>query len=220
MIRACFANRAEAGRLLADRLAGFALERPLVLAIPRGGVEVGEPIARALGAELDVVLSRKLRAPDQPELALGAVAEDGSVYLNEIGESVKDELGDWLEQERRHQMEEIRRRAGMIRRVRPPAPIEGRSVIVTDDGMATGATLVAALHTIRAARPREVIVALPAMPRSRVDEIRALCGPRGGVECLVAPDDFAAVGQFYRDFSPVSDERVLDILSAFAPRAG
>jgi predicted phosphoribosyltransferase len=219
MIRACFANRAEAGRLLADRLAGFALERPLVLAIPRGGVEVGEPIARALNAELDVVLSRKLRAPDQPELALGAVAEDGSMHLNEIGASLADELGPYLERERAHQCAEILRRAELLRGVRPPAPIEGRSVIVTDDGMATGATLVAALRTIRAAHPREIIVALPVMPRARVDEIRELCGPRGGVECLVAPDEFAAVGQFYRDFSPVSDERVLEVLASFAAPA-
>jgi len=101
--------------------------------------------------------------------------------------------------------------------VRPPAPMAGRSVIVTDDGMATGATLVAALGAVRGADPREIIVALPAMPAARVGQIRALCGEKGRLECLIADDDFVAVGQFYRDFSPVSDERVIDVLRAFAP---
>lgn len=217
MIRATFADRAEAGRLLAERLAPLPLVRPLVLAIPRGGVDVAEPIARALGADLDIVLSRKLRAPDQPELALGAVAEDGQVHLNEIGRPVADQLRDALERERRFQVGEIERRARLYRAVRPRAPVAGRSVIVTDDGMATGSTLIAALGALRAAGPREIIVALPAMPAARVGQIESLCGERGRLECLVADDDFVAVGQFYRDFSPVSDERVIEVLRAFAP---
>ncbi|MBM4108213.1 MAG: phosphoribosyltransferase [Phycisphaerae bacterium] len=217
MIRAALADRAEAGRLLGERLATLPLVRPLVLAIPRGGIDVAEPIARALNADLDVVLARKLRSPDQPELALGAVAESGEMHLNDIGASVADQLGDELERERRFQMAEIQRRSRLFRAVRPPAPMAGRSVIVTDDGMATGATLVAALGAVRGADPREIIVALPAMPAARVGQIRALCGEKGRLECLIADDDFVAVGQFYRDFSPVSDERVIDVLRAFAP---
>ena len=214
-----FSDREQAGWMLVERLRerGFAgTEKPLVLAIPRGGVEVGAVLARGLGAELDVVLSRKLRSPHQPELALGAVSESGEVYLNHFASAVTDVGDTYIEAERKRQMEEIERRKAMFRAVRPQAPIRGRSVILTDDGIATGATMIAALHTVRAAGAREIIVALPVGAPDRLDAIRPLCDR---IECLIEPIDFWAVGQFYRNFEQVSDERVVELLRDFGEPA-
>ncbi|MEX0669574.1 MAG: phosphoribosyltransferase family protein, partial [Pirellulales bacterium] len=197
MNHTAFADRSEAGWMLVERLRGQAFHDPLVLAIPRGGVEVGVALARGLGAELDVVLSRKLRDPRQPELALGAVSEDGEVYLNHFAAAMTDVGDAWIEAERKRQMVEIARRREMFRGVRPQATIAGRTVILTDDGIATGATMIAALHTVRAAGPREIIVAVPVGSPERVDAIRQLCDR---VICLLEPQAFWAVGQFYRNF--------------------
>jgi predicted phosphoribosyltransferase len=207
-----FTDREDAGWMLVERLRGEALEKPLVLAIPRGGVEVGAVLARGLGAELDVVLSRKLRAPHQPELALGAVSETGEVYLNHFASAMTDAGDAYVEAERKRQMAEIERRRGLVRAVRPQAPIAGRTVIVTDDGIATGATMIAALHTVRAAGARTIIVAVPVAAPDRIDAIRPLCDR---VVCLQEPEAFWAIGQFYRDFEQVADERVLDLLRDF-----
>ena len=165
-----FNDRDEAGWMLVERLRGSGLRKPLVLAIPRGGVEVGAAVARGLGAELDVVLSRKLRAPNQPELALGAVSETGEVYLNHFASAMTDAGSTYVEAERRRQMAEIERRRAMFRAVRPPAPIAGRTVILTDDGLATGATMIAAIRTVRSAGAAEIIVAVPVGAPDRVDE--------------------------------------------------
>ena len=204
-----FADREEAGWMLVERLRGETLEKPLVLAIPRGGVEIGAVLARGLGAELDVVLSRKLRAPHQPELALGAVSESGEVYLNHFASAMTDAGDAYVEAERKRQLAEIERRRGLVRAVRPQAAIAGRTVIVTDDGIATGATMIAALHTVRAAGAREIIVAVPVGAPDRIDAIRPLCDR---VVCLQEPGAFWAIGQFYRDFEQVDDERVLELL--------
>ena len=207
-----FANREEAGWMLVERLHDERLEKPLVLAIPRGGVEIGAVLARGLGAELDVVLSRKLRAPHQPELALGAVSETGEVYLNHFAAAMTD-VGDiFIERERQRQLAEIARRRELYRAVRPRAEVAGRTVIVTDDGIATGATMIAALHTVRAAGARTVIVAVPVGAPDRIDAIRPLCDR---VICLQEPAWFWAIGQFYRDFAQVSDERVVELLRDF-----
>jgi putative phosphoribosyl transferase len=207
-----FADREEAGWMLVERLRDERLERPLVLAIPRGGVEIGAVLARGLGAELDVVLSRKLRAPHQPELALGAVTETGEVHLNHFAAAMT-EVGDtFIERERQRQLAEIARRRELYRTVRPRAEIAGRTVIVTDDGIATGATMIAALHTVRAAGAREVIVAVPVGAPDRIDALRPLCDR---VICLQEPAWFWAIGQFYRDFAQVPDERVVELLRDF-----
>ena len=195
--------------MLVERLRGETLEKPLVLAIPRGGVEIGAVLARGLGAELDVVLSRKLRAPHQPELALGAVSESGEVYLNHFASAMTDAGDAYVEAERKRQLAEIERRRGLVRAVRPQAPIAGRTVIVTDDGIATGATMIAALHMVRAAGAREIIVAVPVGSPDRIDAIRTLCDR---VICLLEPQAFWAVGQFYRDFQQVEDSRVVELL--------
>jgi putative phosphoribosyl transferase len=207
-----FADRDEAGWMLVERLRGEALEKPLVLAIPRGGVEIGAVLARGLGAELDVVLSRKLRAPHQPELALGAVSESGEVYLNHFASAMTDAGDAYVEAERQRQLAEIERRRALIRAVRPQAPIAGRTVIVTDDGVATGATMIAALHTVRAAGARKIIVAVPVAAPDRIDALRPLCDR---IVCLQEPEAFWAIGQFYRDFAQVEDERVLELLRDF-----
>lgn len=204
-----FTDRDEAGWMLVERLRGQALEKPVVLAIPRGGVEVGAAIARGLGCELDVVLSRKLRAPHQPELALGAVSEDGDVYLNHFASAMTDVGDAYIEAERKRQLAEIARRRTMFRAVRPQADVKGRTVILTDDGIATGATMIAALHTVRAAGAKQIIVAVPVGAPDRIDAIRPLCDR---VICLQEPEAFWAIGQFYRNFEQVEDEHVVELL--------
>ena len=207
-----FHDRDEAGWQLVERLRGSRVEKPLVLAIPRGGIEVGAAIARGLGAELDVVLSRKLRSPHQPELAIGAVTENGEVYLNHFASAMTDVGSSFIEAERRRQLDEIERRKTAIRSVRPRAEIAGRTVILTDDGIATGATMIAALKMVRAAGAREIIVAVPVGAPDRIDALRSLCDR---IVCLHEPIDFWAVGQFYRHFEQVSDTRVVELLREY-----
>jgi hypothetical protein len=206
-----FRDREDAGLWLAARLRGRPLRQPLVLAIPRGGVAVGAVLARELDAELDVVLSRKLHAPHQPELAVGAIAEDGHVYLNpNAGELTSD----YLLAERQRQMSELTRRKQIFRAVRHPAAIEGRSIIVTDDGIATGSTMLAALKVINARHPHEVIVAVPVASPERLEEVRGWCDE---VVCLATPRYLRAVGQFYEVFRQVDDEQAVALLHEFAP---
>lgn len=207
--RRFFTDRRDAGERLLERLRHETLVDPLVLAIPRGGVAVGAVIARGLGCELDVVLSRKLRAPHQPELAVGAITETGVVHMTR-------EIGEWagvseayLEAERNRQLAEIERRRTMFRVIRPQASVAGRSVILVDDGIATGSTMIAAIHTLRAAGAGEIFVAVPVAPPERLDEIRSLCDK---LVCLQAPLEFMAVGQFYETFDEVTDEEVCDLL--------
>ena len=207
-----FHDRDEAGWQLVERLRESRFEKPLVLAIPRGGVEVGVAIARGLGAELDVVLSRKLRSPHQPELAIGAVTENGEVYLNHFAAAMTDVGSSFIEAERRRQLDEIERRKTAIRSVRPRAKIAGRTVILTDDGIATGATMIAALKMVRAAGAQEIIVAVPVGAPDRIDALRPLCDR---IVCLYEQIDFWAVGHFYRRFEQVSDTRVVELLREY-----
>jgi putative phosphoribosyl transferase len=207
-----FRDREDAARRLAAKLKGRELHDPLVLAIPRGGVVTGAVLAQELGAELDVVLSRKLRAPGQPELAIGAIAEDGQVYLNHLAQEFRDALEDYLDEERRHQIAEIARRRKLFRAGRPQARMEGRSVIVTDDGIATGSTMIAALQAVKTQKPRELIVAVPVASPDRLEEVRRWCDD---AVCLLTPEEFWAVGQFYADFTQVEDEEVEELLRKF-----
>lgn len=209
----CFEDRSHAGRVLAQQLVGLPWERPLVLAIPRGGIDVGVEIARRLGAELDVVLARKLRCPFQPELAFGAISETGEVMLDRSSGVLGSVSQEEREAERRYQMAEIARRRKLYRSVRPQAAVAGRSVIITDDGIATGSTMIAAIHSMREAGPREITVAVPVGSPERVAEIARQCDR---MVCLLEPEDFRAVGQFYRSFDQVSDERVAELLQAAA----
>ena len=209
-----FRNREDAGRQLAKQLEGRKFRNPLVLAIPRGGIVTGAVLAKALQAELDVVLSRKLRAPNQPELALGAISEKGETYLNHYAFQAASLTEEYLDQERQHQLAEIDRRWRLFRSVRPEAPIAGRSVIVTDDGIATGSTMIAALQTVKARKPYELIVAVPVASPDRLIEVRHWCNE---IVCLLKPRVFWAVGQFYEDFSQVEDDEVVTYLRTFTP---
>ena len=188
----------------------------MVLGIPRGGVVTAAVLARELGAELDVVLSRKLRAPTQPELAVGAIGEDGRMVLNPDIREFMDIPDDYLEGEKRHQLAEIARRKKLIRGVRPPVPLAGRSVVVTDDGIATGSTMIAALQAARAQHPHELIAAAPVGSPDRIAQVRRWCDD---VVCLLTPEDFWAIGQFYDHFDPVEDAEVVRLLREFAPAA-
>jgi predicted phosphoribosyltransferase len=207
-----FRDRTEAGHSLAKSLDGRKLRNPLVLAIPRGGVAVGSALARDLRADLDVILSRKLRAPSQPELGVGAIAENGEIYINPELASYVREMNDYLQHECRRQIAEIRRRRQLVRAAGSPAPIEGRSVIVTDDGIATGSTMIAALQSLKGRRPYEVIVAVPVASPERLEEVRHWCDE---VICLAAPAGFRAVGQFYEQFPQLEDSDVVRLLSSY-----
>lgn len=209
-----FDNRIDAGQRLGALLKRIHMQHPLVLAIPRGGIEVAAPVAEALGAEMDVLLCRKLCAPEQRELAVGAVNESGDVQLNRHGRALRESSAAWLDQERARQMAEIARQQRLFRAVRPKAHMKQRTLVVVDDGVATGSTLMAALQMLHDANPHEVIVAMPVASRDAVPAIRPLCDQ---FVCLHEPEEFWAVGQFYRDFPQLSDERAVALLRQHMP---
>jgi putative phosphoribosyl transferase len=204
-----FHNREEAALQLADMLKGRVLRDPLVLAIPRGGVIIGSVLAREIEADLDVVLSRKLRAPSQPELAIGAISEDGRVFLNEYGRSRFDRNDPYVVHERKHQLIEMAKGKLLFRKVRSRAPIKDRTVIIADDGIATGSTMIAALRTIKSEQPYEVIVAVPVASPDRLRGIHDLCDE---AICLLCPEEFRAIGEFYEDFDQVDDAHAVELL--------
>lgn len=208
-----FVDRREAGRLLARQLERFRAGRPVVLGIPRGGVVIAAEIADHLGGELDIVLSRKIGAPGNPELAIAAVAEDGRLFLDErIAERV-GASGAFIAREQGRQLGEIARRVALFRAVRPKVPLHGRVVIVADDGLATGATMQAALWAAHRDQPGSMIAAVPV---GAVDTIERLSRSVDELVCLRAPEEFGAVGRFYRTFNQVEDEEVLAILGRHA----
>jgi predicted phosphoribosyltransferase len=205
MSRTPFTDRADAGRRLAAALRGIPVHDPLVLAIPRGGIAVAAPIAEELNAELDVVLARKMRAPEQPELAIGAVAEGGQLHLDHRTAMMAMADAAYIERERRTQLGEIVRRARLFRGSRPRARLAGRTVIVVDDGLATGSTMIAALRSARAEGATQLIAAVPVASVDALMQIGPLCER---VVCLLQPEVFWAVGQFYADFEQVTDAQV------------
>jgi putative phosphoribosyl transferase len=209
-----FRNREEAGLRLTQRMHGRELRAPLVLAVPRGGIVIGAILAKELSAELNVVLARKLRAPGQPELAIGAISESGQVHLSRHAQDYPGLTSEYMVEEARTQMREINRRRQLFRDILPPAQPAERSVIVTDDGIATGATMVAALAVICHQKPHELIVAVPVASPDRLEEIREYCDE---VICLLAPTHFMAIGQFYQDFTQVEDDEVTNLLTSKAP---
>ena len=208
-----FADREDAGVRLAESLADLAGEDVVVLGIPRGGVEVAEVVARALGVPLDVVIPRKLGAPGNPELGLGAVAEDVEVLDERLIRLLKVKEG-YLRQEVAAQQEEIRRRAAAYRQDRPPVPLEGRIAVVIDDGVATGGTAVAALRWARARGASKVILAVPV---ALAEAVARLEREADEVRVLATPEPFYAVGQWYESFDQVSDDRVVELLSGARP---
>jgi predicted phosphoribosyltransferase len=202
-------DRQEAGRLLGSELFDYRGKGVVVLGIPRGGLVVAQELAQSLDADLDIVFAHKLRAPDQPELAIGAIAENGRTFIDK---NLADQLGidiSYLKQEAKTQQLEIARRSKAFRQVLPRLPLEGRIVIVTDDGVATGSTTEAALLAVRQENPKKLIAATPVGPESTIARL-AECADE--VLCLRMPPSFYAIGQFYLHFDQVSDEEVLDIL--------
>ncbi len=204
-----FRDRQDAGEQLAAVLRPYRERQPSVLAIPRGGVVVGYVVAKELGAPLDVIVPRKLHAPGNPELAIGAVAHDGTVYLDQALVSSLRVDEDYLRHEASEQTEEIRRRMRLYRGDRPLPDLTARTAIVIDDGMATGATMIAALRVVRAMRPQRVVAAIPVAPP---DGAQRLGAEADDVVCLHRPVMFYAVGQFYDDFAQTTDDEVIALL--------
>jgi putative phosphoribosyl transferase len=210
-----FSDRADAGRRLAARLLRFKAEHPVVLALPRGGVAVGIEIARALGAPLDVVLVRKIGAPMQPELAIAAVAEGEPPELV-VNRDIMELLGvpeSHLTELRDRQLEEIARRRALYIGGRPRAAIAKKTAIVVDDGIATGATVRAALLAVRRAGPSRLVLAVPVAPADTIAELRRDVDV---IECLETPADLVAIGMFYEDFRQVTDDEVTAMLAEAA----
>jgi predicted phosphoribosyltransferase len=201
-----FENREEAATLLGDRLARYRGQRPLVLGVPRGGVPMARIVADALGGDLDIVLVRKLRAAGQPELAIGAVDEGGTVFKGRYFDIASDA---YLRAEVRTQREILRRRREHYMGSQPSIDPKGRIVIIVDDGIATGASMLSAIRSIRARRPQRVVVAIGVAPPA---SLASLGGEANEVVCLWSADEFYAVGQFFDDFSEVTDEMVAGAL--------
>jgi len=207
-----FADRVDAGRQLAialTRRAGLVAERPVIAALPRGGVPVGYEVAQALAAPLDVIVVGKLSGPRHPELALGALGEGVRVVDEDAVRAAGiDDVG-WtaIEQTVRAAMQE---RARRLRAGREPVPLAGRTVVIVDDGIATGATARAACRVARAAGAARVILAAPVAPPATV---RSLADEADDVVCVITPEPFGAVGRFYADFFPTSEDEVVELLA-------
>jgi predicted phosphoribosyltransferase len=212
-----FADRIDAAGQLADALASYKGRRPLVLAIPRGAVPMGALIARRLEGELDLVLVRKLHAPGAPEFAIGAVDESGWVYLAPHATSVGASPG-YVAEQKEQQMHELARRRTLYTPGRERIDAAGRTVIVVDDGLATGATMVAALHAVRQRQPARLVCAVPV---ASPEAVRLVEQHADEVVCLDTPRRFYAVGQFYASFPQLEDDEVIALLrDAHAGAAG
>jgi putative phosphoribosyl transferase len=206
-----FRDRSEAGRLLAEKLSTYRNDpNVIVLALPRGGVPVGYEVARALGAPFDIFLVRKLGVPGYEELAMGAVASGGVRVLNDnvvqtlrIPEYVIDAVAKW-------ELQELARRERVYRGDRPEPDVKGRTVILVDDGLATGSTMLAAIQALRQQQPARIVIAVPTAPPETCEEMRAQADD---VVCAITPEPFYSVGLWYDDFSQTTDEEVRELLA-------
>ena len=209
-----FRDRSDAGRRLAQALSSYKGRRPVVLALPRGGVPVAAEVAAALDAPLDLILVRKIGVPAQPELAMGAVVDGTApiVVRNEDVIELSGTTADEFDAACASQLAEIERRRQLYIGDRDRAEIAGQVVIVIDDGIATGATTRAALQAIRNRKPKELVLAVPVAPPDTLTKLR---GEVDALICLETPEIFGAIGYFYRDFRQVSDQEVVAILNRF-----
>lgn len=209
MVSLPFRDRDDAGRQLAGALAHYRGTHPVVLGIPRGAVPIARVVAQALGGELDVVLVRKIGAPGNPEFAVGAVDENGTVVLNEYAEQVGADVA-YLRRVAERELALIRERRARYRPGQPAIALGGRTVIVIDDGLATGSTMMAALKAVRAQQPARLVCAIPVAAPDSLARVSALADE---VVCLAAPRPFHAVGPHYLDFTGVTDEEVIALLA-------
>jgi predicted phosphoribosyltransferase len=207
-----FSSRRDAARQLAGALARYQGRNPLVLAIPRGAVEMGRVLADELDGELDVVLVRKLRAPENPEFAVGAIDETGWAYIADYAKGVGADHA-YLEREKKEQLQLLRHRRALYTPARAPVDRKGRFAIVVDDGLATGATMIAALHSVRVKEPQRLVCAIPVAASDSLERVRPYADE---VVCLQAPVHFWAVGQFYAEFRQVEDRQVVELLQKAA----
>lgn len=206
-----FRNREEAGRMLAEKLSHYRNDPTgLILALPRGGVAVGYQLSLALHIPLDVFITRKIGAPGNPEYAIGAVAETGSRYLNQEAISSFDLSRHELERLIHVQEKEIARRRDLYRQGRPLPQLTGRTVLLVDDGIATGSTFMASALAIRSLQPRSLVGVIPVGPPSTMREVRAHVNE---LTVLMTPDPFYAVGDFFVDFTQVEDRDVVEYLN-------
>ena len=204
-----FRDRVEAGNLLAERLAENRYAPRIVLGVPRGGVILGDIVANKLGVDFDIVIPRKLGAPDNEELAIGAVMEDGTAYINAYIVNALRIPEDYIETERLRQVAEIRRRSTTYRKHGLSYNITGKNAIIVDDGIATGATVIASARWARKHHPSTLTIAVPVAPSQSVEVLEQ---ESDSVVVLHMPHDFGSVGQFYEEFGSVSDEQVTQIM--------
>lgn len=205
-----FLDRNEAANQLAEKLIAYRGKNPLVLAIPRGAVPMAKIITAHLGGGYDVVLVRKLRAPLYPEFAIGAVDESGWMYVADYAARAGAD-DKYIAYEKQLQMDAIKKRRELYTPTHGPIETKDRIVIIVDDGLATGASMIAALHNVRKSKPAKLICAVPVAPRDTLKKVAALADE---VICLETPDDFEAVGQFYVNFPQVEDSEVVAILES------
>jgi predicted phosphoribosyltransferase len=204
-----FENRVDAGRQLTKALRAYQGQHPLILAIPRGGVPLGREIADALGGELDVVLVRKLGAPYNPEFAVGSIGESGQVFVADYAERAGANSR-YIAEEADRQLATIRRRRAQYARVQAPISVKGRTVIVVDDGLATGATMRSALQEVRSQQPTQLICAIPVASPEAIALVQPLCDE---LVCLQIEAEFGGVGRFYVDFRQVEDDEAVALLA-------
>ncbi len=208
-----FLDRSDAGRRLGGALRRRRLRQPVVLALPRGGVPVAAGVCAALEAPLDLVIARKIGVPIQPELAMGAVAEGGEPVRNEDVIALVGITDSEFAAVCAHERTEIERRRRRYLGDRAPVAVAGHPAIVVDDGIATGATMRAALRAVRARRPAKMVLAVPVAPTSLLEALRA---DADDIVCLEDHEPFGAIGMFYRDFTQVTDEEVVALLARHA----
>lgn len=206
-----FEDRTDAAFKLAKKMEWLKKEDPVILAIPRGGVVTGDVIAVELGVKLDVIVSKKIGAPHNPELAIGAVMHDGSYFPNEDITRMLNVPQNYIDSEIKRLMKEIDRRL-MKFRGNKEYNLEGRTVVLVDDGIATGATMFVAIYWVKKQKPKKLIVAIPVGPKDTIDRLNKVADD---VIVLYAPVDFGAIGEFYRDFDQVEDFQVQEIMSKY-----
>lgn len=213
-----FSNREEAGKILGAKVKekGYGKDS-LVLGIPRGGVVVAKEVAKILKCELDIIIPRKLRSPFNPELAFGAISDDDSLVIDESLVSLLNISQEFIEQEKKTQLKEIKRRRKKYNMDKLLPDMKGKTVILVDDGIATGATMKAGVISVKKKKPEKIIVAIPVASPQSVEELKEITDE---VICLYAPAYFAAVGQFYTEFSQTSDDEVIEILKKIKEEKG